>query len=722
MNRLPPAQIDASASKTPRRPLQLLSAALGQFWNGNINLGRIGLIVAAPVLLWVFYTTSSGMIDIMRKDAGDWLGVAGALVATSAVLVMLAATSWSLGVDLAALIARRRMARERMIIKTAVTTAVFLFVFSISAFFSFTFYYNNIFKLSSRKIVAQLQPMELATEVILPATKEIAAVYDAASEKIVTSPSYQSYLSALDALIDAARHASPALRETIRKGQEAQQEALARAARQAAAEIETARAATRQLEEARVEIAYLEKSASDLETIIQAKQDEINSLTTLVRQEEQLAVDAAHGLDNMGAACGPNCHMHQLKAEESLKRISAIRRTLTNPLNERTEALKRRDALATQMITLKQKAEAATQAATSAAPISGAITDLDATLRDLILLRDQLGVDPNWARIYAAKPLCAPILAAFRQANISASLVDVTFSCEPQGPSRDLLSAREDILTARASFNQKCGIETGLRDTFSDIISKIRAAPATDSTAVSSGFNTAKTVIDSCIVSGKSAGLTDEDIRQLLNKSDAYLRAHSTERNKFELAREAFWSFTPDSNMAIYVAMAQDLFLFIMKFLAEIFKRSTDAKERKKFLAPIDLTDDEDDATDIRAMKALLRVAQPRENETSAIDPQTPAILELNPNVRENLIALLNRMVRDDAAHIDRKGVYIADNATITEIEAGLFSVLKPRAARSLNDALNTSARSDSAQNFYSDPTAGQIHRRRPSALARYLQ
>ena len=117
-----------------------IGRAWSRAWAREIDLGRIGMMVAPPVLAWVFYTTSSGMIDIMQKAPGDLIGLGGAFVATSAILVMLAATSWSLGVDLAALIARRRMARERMIIKTLVTAVVFLFVFSISAFFSFTYY------------------------------------------------------------------------------------------------------------------------------------------------------------------------------------------------------------------------------------------------------------------------------------------------------------------------------------------------------------------------------------------------------------------------------------------------------------------------------------------------------------------------------------------------------------------------------------------------------
>lgn len=706
---------------TSPHPTAAFALILKRLWEGDIDLGRVGLMVAVPVLMWVFYTTSSGMIDIMRKEAGDWVGVAGALVATSAVLVMLASTSWSLGAELAALIVRRRIVRERMIIKTSVTAAVFLFVFSISAFFSFTFYYNNIFKLSSRKIVAELQPMELASEVILPATREISAVYEAASTKIVATPSFQSYLASLDTLIDTARQASASLREAIRKGQEAQQEALARAARQAALEIETARAATRQLEDARAEIAVLEKSAADLEVIIQAKHDEINTLTTVVRQEEQLAVDAAHGLDNMGAACGPNCHMHQLKAEEALKRIAAIRRTLTNPTTERMEALKRRDALTAQMIPLKQKADAATTAASQPGPKSGALPDLETTVRSLIAIRDQLGIDPSWERVREAKPLCDPILAATRQADLLQNDVAADFSCEPQGSARELLSGRDETLAARVSFDQKCGLETGLRDTFATLVSKIRAAPASDGATVSAAFNAAKAAIDACVVAGKTVGLTDKNVRELLNVSDAYLRQHSTERNKFELAREAFWSFTPDSNMAICVAMAQDLFLFIMKFLAEIFKRSADGRERKQFLTPIDLTDNEDDALEIRAMKALLRAAKPLQGEMSAIDPKNPSLMRLSDTVSENLMAILNRLVRDEIAYMDKDGVYIADNQTISQIEMSLFQSIRPRAAKAQGLSPNPDAGFDRAQAFYGDPNVAHHYRRRASSLERYL-
>ena len=701
--------------------LNAIMAPLRHLWAGQIDLGRVGMAVALPVLAWVFYTTASGMIDIMQKEPGDLVGVAGTLVATSAILIMLASTSWSLGADLAALIAHRRMARERMIIKTLVTALVFTFVFSISAFFSFTYYYNNIFKLSSRKIVAELQPNELAAEVMLPASKQIAAAREAASARIVATPTFRAYLDSLDGLIDSARQAGPALRETIRKNQEAQRAVLAQAARQAAVELEAARTAARQMEEARADIAALEKSAAAFDAIIKSKQDEMDQLAATARQEEQLAVDAEHGLDNQGAACGPNCHAHRAKAQEALQRLAVIRRTLSGPSNERANALKKRDALAAALITLKQKAEAADALPGRPAAKLEAAPDLDANLRELIALRDQLRVDPSWARVRAAKPLCEPILAAARQANAAPAAIARDFACEPQGEARDLLSAHDDAIAARAAYEKKCGVEAGLRDQLNAIVSKIRAAPASDKNAAAEGFNTAKTVIDGCVVAAKALGLSDADVRGYLKKSDDFLRAHSSERNKFELAREAFWSFTPDSTMAICVAMAQDAFVFIMKFLSEIFKRGFESRERRQFMAPLDLTDDEDEPVDVRAMKALLRVARPMPGDMSEIDLGAQTITTLPSAVRENLTAILNRLVRDEIAHVDRKGAYVVDNVTIAQIESRLHAALKPRSARALRYALEGGGDGAGPRAFYADPIAARTRRRRPSALERYL-
>ena len=156
------------------------------------DLARLAFLVTIPVLCWVFYTTSSGMIDVMRREPGDWVGLIGTFIGTTAILTMLAATSWSLGADLGALIARQQFLGERVVLKTAITGLVYIFVFCISAFFSFTYYYNNIFGLSSKRLAAQLQPMEIAADALLPAQKFIEENYDTESLRIVATPALRS--------------------------------------------------------------------------------------------------------------------------------------------------------------------------------------------------------------------------------------------------------------------------------------------------------------------------------------------------------------------------------------------------------------------------------------------------------------------------------------------------------------------------------------------------
>ena len=88
-------------------------------------------------------------------------------------------------------------------------------------------------------------------------------------------------------------------------------------------------------------------------------------------------------------------------------------------------------------------------------------------------------------------------------------------------------------------------------------------------------------------------------------------------------------------------------------------------------------------------------------------------------NVRENLTALLNRLVRDEIAHVDRKGYYIVDNITISQIEQRLASALRMRWARGLRGGPDAGA--DGPKAYYGDASGEPARRRRPTALERYL-
>jgi hypothetical protein len=681
------------------------------------EVARLAFLVTIPVLCWVFYTTSSGMIDVMRREPGDWVGFIGTVIGTTAILTMLAATSWSLGADLGALIARQQFLGERVVLKTAITGLVYIFVFSISAFFSFTYYYNNIFGLSSKRLAAQLQPMEIAAESLLPAQKYIEENYDAESQRIVGTPAMRAYLERIDALTRAAGNAGPALRENARKAQEELQRQAAIAAQKTAADLAEAQSAHRQIGESEGKIAAFNRAIAELEPIIKAKEEQIAALSATERQEEQLAIDASKGLDNMGAACGPNCMSHRANAEGARKRIATIRQTLSGPLSERANALKQRDLLEASLVTLRQQEESARAKRPATVEIRiETPPDLSGAIAALSQASVDIRVNPTTQRIREAKPACLLLFGATRETRILPAIVPNDFDCEPQGrEALDLLAARDEVIAARAVFVQKCALDGELRNDMQAIVARMRAGG--DAASASAGVNEAKQRVDACVVSAKAAGLSEAQVQDLLKRSDRFLQTRSLERNRFELAREAFLKLTPDATMALGVAIAQDAFMFVMKLLSEILKRETKARERAPLPSSMDVTDSDEEDWDTRVLKTLLRRAKPYHGAMSLIDLHVPEIEALPDEVRDNLSGLLNRLVRAGHAYVDRKGEYILDDRTLIEAETRLEAAMKRQ--RLLAATVGAPGRFSALSGFAEDSDG--VWRRGRGALSRYF-
>jgi hypothetical protein len=76
------------------------------------DLGRMGFVVIIPVMLWVFYTTLSGLVDIMKKGPDDNFGLVGAVIGSAAILSSMALSSWLLGSELAAAVTGKRRAAK----------------------------------------------------------------------------------------------------------------------------------------------------------------------------------------------------------------------------------------------------------------------------------------------------------------------------------------------------------------------------------------------------------------------------------------------------------------------------------------------------------------------------------------------------------------------------------------------------------------------------------
>lgn len=622
----------------------------------KLDIGRIGLIIVLPVVLWAYYTTASGMVDIMGKGQGDYVGLIGAMIGSAAVLVLLALTSWSLGTDLAALLTRQRGLKGPPIGKVFLIGLVFVFVFSISAFFSFTYYYNNIFGLSTRTITNEQMPTEMRAEVLGAVEKSITTAYDEQTRKILASPGATAYLAQLDTILKVAGTGGENFRKQVSDAQ------AAAAVRQA--EVRQARIDAAELDG---KIAAIGREIADLNAIINPRQDEINDLITKRKLEEQLAVDSEVGRDKSGRpGCREICMGHKAAAAKLSQDIRTIEGTIAKPVRDRADKTKARETLVAQRAELQAKIDASEPAAPANAAEN--IRNATETLHLLEDGRNKFKEDPSSANLARLKPYCDVVLRIQRQLKMVPAEVPNNFECEPlTSDVREMLTARNDTLKGQADYNKMCRPNGELGPLLADLEAKIRAQPKID------GLTEAKKLIDRCIVQARSAGLGEDQIQLHLRKSNEFARENDAGLNKFAKARKAFWAGTADSSLAITVAVVQDTFILILKLLSDIFGREARAPVRTSRGAPLDVADREYDAPEVRATKAIIRCTQPVRNDASELAMgDSSLIVGLPSDVQDNIRALANRLVRQGNAHLDRKGNYLIDNSALRELESDI--------------------------------------------------
>ena len=442
-----------------------LAAPVRKLWPRETDLGRIGMAIAAPVLCWVFYTTSSGMVDIMQKEPGDWVGLVGTVVATTAILVMLASTSWSLGADLAALIALRRMARERMVMKTIDHRGgLRLRLLDLRLFLLHLLLQQYLQTLARSKIVAELQPMELAADVVLPATKEIAARYDetSAQDRGDARPSKPISI-ALDGADRHGAHGRPrrcarrsarARRRSRRRSGQAARRGGRRTRRGAGGEPPIRRGQ-------RADRGNLERSAADLDAIIKAKQDEIAALDDRPRSRRSSSPSTpTKGLDGLGARLRAQLPVASRQGEEANRRVATIRETLAGA----DRRARQRPAQARRARRAGDRLEA--EGRQSPPPRRRRVRCRRAKPRSISTpccassraLRDQIAGRPELARRARGQAACAsrslpprasptPCPSAFRAISPASRI----------GARRaTVLAARDEMIAARAAFDKKC--------------------------------------------------------------------------------------------------------------------------------------------------------------------------------------------------------------------------------------------------------------------------
>jgi hypothetical protein len=634
----------------------------------ELDLGRIGLVVIIPVMLWVFYTTLSGLVDIMRNGPDDNFGLIGAVIGSAAILSLMALSSWLLGSELAAAVAGKRRAAKGRIAGLFVIIPAFLFFFGMSAFFSYTYYHANLFNLSAKKLAGETQPMELAVAVLPGMSAAVGQAYEDQSKKILARQDTLDWMKSVDALIRTARKDDEALAERWRNEQTKRSEAE----RQASAEEAKKRKAA---QDAKLQIERIEPRLAERAVQLQALKDQIRPwdeqvavLDVEAAKFEAEASFADRGLDRTRIrGCGNEvCKPAMKNAAERRRKIADIQKELKPKHDELAKIAAEIEVFQKTVSGLREQAAYLSGQDDQTSAISAPVAfDLGSALQGLDEARREFERDPSWSTINRIKASCDVLLPVIRDMKL-ASDVPESIQCAPQSPDlQGLLDRRASYAGARKTFDAQCALEGKIREQLETIAERVRKKELQPALALTE----AKKVVDGCVALAGTTGVPGAQLSEFYNQANDFVLARSLDRNRFDLATEELFK-TSAANKALAVAVAQDLLILVYKFLADFYKYRWRPRGKILIGAPIDLADKKTDPNEIKARKALLRLAKPGRDDVSEINDAD--VDALPAEVAMNLKGLLNGLGRRQVVWRVRMGVQGIENSVLFAVEGEL--------------------------------------------------
>src|SRR3984893_8435949 len=634
----------------------------------ELDLGRAGFVVIIPVMLWVFYTTLSGLVDVMKKGPDDNFGLVGAVIGSAAILSLMALSSWLLGSELAAAATGKRRAAKGGIAGLFVIIPAFLFFFSMSAFFSYTYYHANLFNLSARKLAGETQPMELAVGVLPGVSAAVGKAYEDQIKKILTRQDTLDWMKSVDALIRTVRKDNEALAQGWRDEQTKRSDMERQASAEEAKKLKAAQDAKLQIEGIEPRLAERGIQLQALKDQIRPWDEQIAVLEVEAAKFEAEASFADRGLDRTRVrGCGNEvCKPAKRNAAERRKKIANIQKELKPKRDELARVTAEIEVFQKTLSGLRRQAaylsgQGDQTSAISAPPAFG----LGSGLQGLEEARREFERDPSWSAINRIKTSCDVLLPVIREMKLASDGPE-SIQCAPRSSGlQSLLDRRASYVSARKTFDAQCALEGKLRDQLENIAERVHNKELQPPLALTE----AKKIIDGCVALAGTAGVLGEQLSEFYSQANNFVLARSLYRNRFDLATEELFQ-TSAANKALAVAVAQDMLILIYKFLADFYKYRWRPRGKIAIGAPIDLADNKADPNEIRTRKALLRLAKPGRDEVSEINDID--VDALPAEIAMNLKGLLNGLARRQAVWLVRRGVQGVENAILFAVEGEL--------------------------------------------------
>ncbi len=375
---------------------------------------------------------------------------------------------------------------------------------------------------------------------------------------------------------------------------------------------------------------------------------------------------ADRGLDRTRVrGCGNEvCKPAQKNAAERRKKIADIQKELKPKHDELTRVAAEIEVFQKTLSGLREQAAYLSGRGEQKNAMSAPVAfDLGSGLQGLDEARREFERDPSWSAIDHIKASCDVLLPVIREMKLANDLPG-SIQCAPQSADlQGLLDRRASTAGARKTFDAQCALEGKLREQLDKIAERVRTKELQPPLALTE----AKKIVDGCVALAGTTGVPGVQLSEFYSQANDFVLARSLDRNRFDVATEELFK-TPAANKALAVAVAQDMLILIYKFLADFYKYRWRPRGKIAIGAPIDLADNKADPNEIRARKALLRLAKPGRDEVSEINDAD--VDALPAEVEMNLKGLLNGLARRQAVWRVRIGVQGIENSILFAVES----------------------------------------------------
>ena len=529
----------------------------------------ITMFIAFLVILWELYTIEASLAQV----SNNWIG---GIVSSAAIVAILGLTSWFLGGTLAGTVLNERQDAQRPRLRVAILAAVFVLAFTVSTFLTFSHYFSAVFNLSSKQLIAEQQPMQLASEV-LPRMNTALDQALRANDDIVISAA-RSWLDDLRnlALFTEKKQNLAALAERLDQDRQAQAVAKIKRAQAERAIEEQIQLSSERARRRTDEVAELDKR-------IEQGELENRDLEKSARDEESRAHEEMAGVGSGRSGCGPLCRESQAKAADAKRRSLQADASLKAMKADRDSARKALDELRIQIAMLEQKA--GSLASVGLTPVRREVSTggLQSLTELLLKSYEAFLAGPSRDIIQQAKPACELMLEAARASATDLGLAS-DFTCAPKDERlAQLLSQREVARIARREFADQCGLgDSKLVSVLNSVAYDIRGGKD----APSEGLYRATKPVESCIAKAGNAGLSEVEMRAMFGLVRTFVRENTLDRNNFELAKGALLTFNTDSSVALIAAVGQGLLVFILALLSELLRQQPTRNTSTTVLLP----------------------------------------------------------------------------------------------------------------------------------------